>query len=144
MLRAISSMGALALVFGCSAPAETTDLSTAQYAEQPAMTVMSDSGDYQVELRSIPEALPIRGNNGVRLTVLSADSAEPVPDLELVMVPFMPSMGHGNGSQPKGEAVDLGVYEFEDVTLTMPGLWELRTKIAGAASDSVVLAFNVH
>ncbi len=125
------------LACGCSGPSSEGDEGAAE------LTVSSESGAYEVTLESSPEREPVRGHNDIWLTVVSTDDGGAVSDLTLTMVPFMPAMGHGNGSKPTGEAVGGGVYEFRDVNLTMPGLWELRTGIVGPKADSVTFAFSV-
>ncbi len=131
----------LSSAFGCSGHDSAPEQQTT-FAQPATLEVMSETGELAVELRSFPEALPVRGRNRVQLTVTDVDG-QPANDLELVMTPFMPAMGHGSGHNPEGHAVDLGVYEFDDVRITMPGRWELRTSISGGTSDELVFAFDV-
>jgi hypothetical protein len=55
----------------------------------------------------------------------------------------MPQMGHGTSVTPVVKDVGDGVYQVTDVYLFMAGLWELRTNIAGAMSDSVAPQFQI-
>lgn len=54
----------------------------------------------------------------------------------------MPAMGHG--SPYDGEAVEVGDghYRFQDVSLFMAGVWELRVTLNPGGEDAV-LAFDV-
>ena len=129
---------ALALAAGCSG-------SGAQPASsRGATSLLSDSGALQLTLRSSPDTLPVRGDNQIDLTIARADTGEPVTGLSLSMVPFMPVMGHGSPVVPQFSDEGAGAYRFDDVVLTMPGLWELRTTIDGAESDTADFRFDVN
>ncbi|HTQ07585.1 MAG TPA: FixH family protein [Polyangiaceae bacterium] len=105
--------------------------------------MMSDSGSLRVTLQSSPEATPVRGENQIVLNVVQNESGDAVEGLTLSMVPFMPAMGHGSPVVPVFSDEGDGQYRFDDVDLTMAGLWELRTAITGAVSDSVDFSFDV-
>ena len=128
---------AVAFLIGCSASAE-------QPGHGAGVTnVLSESGALRVVLHASPEAVPARGTNALDLDVVRADSEEPVLGLSLSMVPFMPAMGHGSSVVPRCSEAGDGHYRCDDVVLSMPGLWELRTTIAGTESDAVVFRFDV-
>ncbi len=113
------------------------------FDEEAVMVGLSESGELTFELRSRPEALPVRGSNRVELLITQTDDGAPVDHLELQMVPFMPAMGHGSGAQPDGVNSGDGRYEFDGVLISMPGMWELRTTIGGAHEDYVSPSFDV-
>jgi hypothetical protein len=126
----------LVAMSGCSSPSGAD--------ESVGMTaVVSQSGALRVTVKSSPGAAPVRGTNQIELAVEAVDTGLPVDGLVMSMVPFMPSMGHGTAIQPRTSALGAGRYEFANVVLTMPGLWELRTTMAGALSDYVAPRFDV-
>jgi hypothetical protein len=94
-----------------------------------------------VAVRSSPQP-PVRGLTNFQLTVTDADG-NAVSGLQLSVVPWMPQMGHGTSVTPVVKDVGDGVYQVTDVYLFMAGLWELRTNIAGAMSDSVAPQFQI-
>src|SRR5690606_33135202 len=55
------------LAFGCAGHDSAAD-ERATFAQRATLEVMSETGDLAVELRSFPEALPVRGRNRVQLT----------------------------------------------------------------------------
>ena len=128
---------AVALLIGCSSSAEEPGHGAG------VTNVLSESGALRVVLHASPEAVPVRGTNDLDLDVVRVDSEEPVLGLALSMVPFMPAMGHGSAVVPHCSEAGDGHYRCDDVVLSMPGLWELRTTLAGAASDAVVFRFDV-
>jgi hypothetical protein len=106
-------------------------------------SLTSQSGALHIEVTSAPNDSPIRGSNRITFDVSAKDSGEPVPELVMHMVPFMPAMGHGSASEPSSSDLGSGRYEFDDVLLTMPGVWELRTTIDGTEPDYVAPRFDV-
>ncbi len=116
---------------------------TASDAGIGATSLTSESGALHIEVTSAPNDSPSRGSNRIYFDVSAEDGGEPVEGLAMQMVPFMPAMGHGSGSEPSSSDVGSGRYEFDDVLLTMPGVWELRTTIDGAQSDYVAPRFDV-
>jgi hypothetical protein len=78
-----------------------------------------------------------RGENQVQLCFTEHSTGTPVDELELEMVPHMPSMGHGSSGVSAPQELGGGCYDFEGVILSMPGTWELRTSIRGPIEDSV-------
>lgn len=106
-------------------------------------SLVSDSGALRIEVASAPSDAPVRGSNSIYFDVSASESGEPVVGLAMHMVPFMPAMGHGSASEPSSSDLGSGRYEFDDVLLTMPGVWELRTTIDGTESDYVAPRFDV-
>lgn len=82
-----------------------------------------------------------RGINVVELCVTKASTEDPVDDLEMEMVPYMPAMGHGSSGPSSSVALGAGCYEFSGIVLNMAGTWELRTLIRGAYEDAAVPRF---
>lgn len=114
-----------------------------EHEAHEALVVASESGALLVMLSSEPGSRPVRGRNRIFYRIELADSGDPVDDLELHMEPFMPSHGHGSARLPSVAPLGDGVYRFDDVVLSMPGIWELRTTIAGPMRDSVAPRFEV-
>lgn len=106
-------------------------------------SLVSQSGTLHIDVASAPEAVPTRGSNSIYFDVSLNDTGAPVEGLTMHMVPFMPAMGHGSASEPSSSELGSGRYEFDDVLLTMPGVWELRTTIDGSESDYVAPRFDV-
>ncbi|HEV8551203.1 MAG TPA: FixH family protein [Polyangiaceae bacterium] len=104
---------------------------------------VSASGALRVELESAPAEVPARGANAITLTVVRTDGGGSVDGLSMSMVPFMPAMGHGSPAVPSFSALGGGRYRFENVVLTMPGVWELRTAITDPEPDSVVFDVDI-
>lgn len=98
--------------------------------------VTSDSGALLVTVSSEPADRPMRGNNRIFFYIESTSTGEPVDGLELAMTPFMPAHGHGASQEPSLTPLGNGSYRFDDVLLSMAGLWELRTTVSGAMVDS--------
>ena len=113
-------------------------------SEAPAAVVMSDTGGYRVSVHSAPDAVPSRGANTLRLDVVRASDGAAATGLALEVVPWMPAMGHGTSVRPTVEpGATPGSYTVTNVNLVMPGLWEIRTTIAGSISDHVAPQFEV-
>ena len=113
-------------------------------AAEPASTVISDSGIYQISVHSAPDAQPTRGVNTLRMVVTRANDGAAAAGLELDVVLWMPAMGHGASVKPSVHAeAEPGVFTVTNVNLFMPGLWEIRTTIGGTASDHVTPTFDI-
>jgi hypothetical protein len=134
----LAPFGALLLALvGCSGKDAASDSGIGE------TSLTTQSGALHIEVASAPNESPIRGSNRIYFDVSGSDGGEPVEALTMHMVPFMPAMGHGSGSEPSSTELGSGRYEFDDVLLTMPGVWELRTTIDGAESDYVAPRFDV-
>lgn len=136
-LRSVSALAFLALVAGCSGDGAANDAGIGD------TSLDSTSGALHVEVTSEPSSAPVRGSNRIYFEVSANDTGEPADGLVMQMVPFMPAMGHGSSSEPSSSELGGGRYAFDDVLLTMPGVWELRTSISGTASDYVAPRFDV-
>jgi hypothetical protein len=100
----------------------------------------SESGELELDFANTSFR---RGDNEVTVCVTERRSGEPALGLELEVVPFMPSMGHGSSGPSPSKALGDGCYEFQGVVFNMPGTWELRTEISGAFEDSATLTLSV-
>ena len=105
--------------------------------------VTSESGALLVTVSSEPAERPVRGSNRITFYIESTSTGEPVDDLELVMTPFMPAHGHGNSQEPSLTPLGDGSYRFDDVLLSMAGLWEFRTTVSGPMVDYFAPRFEV-
>ena len=54
----------------------------------------------------------------------------------------MPSMGHGSAPTTI-EVIDTGTYRVKDVSLFMPGDWELRFSTGGVNADEAVIKVSM-
>jgi hypothetical protein len=122
------------VVWACAACSSASPAPTGTFPADPYTTTTSDSGGLVVDLRTSPQP-PSRGTNEVELTITRASDGTPVDGLSLDVVPWMPAMEHGTSS-PTVTAEGGGVYLVTEVYLYMPGVWDLRTAISGAATDN--------
>jgi len=100
--------------------------------------VLTSGGTWRV---SIAEA-PALGDEELRLRVEGAADAEPVSDLELLVVASMPGMSHG-GSADQAEMEEPGVYAAQ-VDLGMPGTWAIDGELTdGGVSEEFTLYAEV-
>jgi hypothetical protein len=84
-----------------------------------------------VEIRTAPSQPPTTGLDGVELVVTDSSNKIPVDGLTVDLVPWMPLMGHGADLTPTTSAKGQGRYVITNVSLFMPGEWQLRFQIAG-------------
>ncbi len=121
------------LVWASAACSSASPPPTGTFPVDAYTTAPSNSGALVIDVRTSPQP-PSRGTNDVQLTVTRASDGTPVDGLSLDVEPLMPAMGHGTSKTtvtPEGG----GVYLVTEVYLYMPGVWELRTGISGAATD---------
>jgi YtkA-like protein len=129
---------AAALAAGCSSQAE----GSASFPDAPLVRLESDSGALTIELRTSPEQPPSRGTVSVEYRVANT-GGQPVDGLTLDVVPWMPDMGHGTSTKPTVTDEGGGHYVVSDVSLYMPGRWQLRTTFSGSVHDGVVPLFQI-
>ena len=145
-MRLVISLGlALSmLALGCSSETSSTASGGAEttFPAEPLATVTTEQ-DMSIEVRTAPEQPPTRGLVDVELVVTDADG-KPVDGLDLAVQPWMPQMGHGASTKPTIEAMGGGRYVVSKVAFFMPGLWELRTSIAGTTNDRATVNFQIH
>jgi hypothetical protein len=130
-----------ALLVGCSGATESSG-SPPTFPEGALTTLHSDQGALTVEVRTAPDQPPSRGVISVEYRITGADG-RPVDGLTLSPVPWMPVMGHGSSVVPVVTPEGGGRYTISNVELFMPGAWELRTTISGAAEDRATPAFEI-
>jgi hypothetical protein len=118
---------------GCSTgPASTVN----------ANTFSSDQGQLQIEVHLTPDP-PVAGLDSAVYLVTDATTHAPIDGLTLTIVPWMPAMGHGTSITPTVTPAGSGQYTVTDLSLFMPGEWQLRTKFSGQVTDSVEPTFSV-
>ncbi|MEZ4294965.1 MAG: FixH family protein [Polyangiaceae bacterium] len=130
-----------ALFGGCAAPAPG-DGSDVSFPDEPFATVTSENGAFVVEVRTAPSQPPVRGRTYVELRIAD-EAGEPVEDLTLSAVPFMPDMAHGTSSEPEVASLGDGRYEIAPVDMVMSGRWELRTTVEAPVEDSARVQFEI-
>ncbi len=116
---------------------------TSSFPAQTLATIASDGGKLQVAFRAAPSQPLVAGLQCVELAVTDASTGAGVDGLSITMTPWMPAMGHGASVTPAVTALGGGRYVFTNVSLFMPGEWQLRTQFSGQVTDSVEPTFDV-
>lgn len=111
------------------------------FGGEPLTRAQGELAQSELSVWSSPSP-PSRGLNAFRLEVKDA-SGTPLSGLVVGVQPWMPAMGHGGSKQPTVTEVGDGVYDVENVYLTMPGTWELRTSLSGAIEDRATVTVEV-
>ncbi len=111
------------------------------FGATPFATLTGDAGRLSVALYSSPD--PMARVSSLELVVTDAQTQAPVDGLDVAIVPWMPAMGHGASTEPTVTANGGGTYVATNVILAMPGEWQLRVTITGAASDTCVATVDV-
>jgi hypothetical protein len=105
--------------------------------------IPSQSGAYLAHYTLDPDP-PVTGENKLALSIAKAGGAA-VPGAELVVTPWMPTMGHGTPVTPTVETLGGGDYRVSHLDYTMPGSWEVRIELTdGAVTDQFALDLDVH
>jgi hypothetical protein len=133
-LRLSAAVAACALATACSSGPATTGDGSQAFA--------TDQGRLQVELVLSPQPI-VAGVDSATYTVTDATTHAPVDGLTLAIVPWMPAMGHGTSVVPTVTPAGGGQYTITDLSLFMPGEWQLRTKFSGQVDDSAEPTFSV-
>lgn len=105
-------------------------------------TVTSDGG-LSIAVRASPSP-PVRGVDSFELTVSSQGA--PLDGLAIEVAPWMTSHNHGASVAPEVSALGSGRYLVKNVSLFMPGRWELRTHLTGSApktDDHAIIPVDV-
>jgi hypothetical protein len=142
---ALCALGALGMsTVACSSPggASPPGTSAGSFPASAYVTAVGDAKRATIEVRTAPQP-PVTGLNEAELSITDAETGEPLDDLDLAVVPWMPAMGHGTSVVPGVSAVGNGRYLVTNLSFFMPGTWELRTTITGKVSDHAVLSFQV-
>lgn len=126
-------LAAVVIAVGCGSSQSPTSSGTFQ--ANPYTTFVTDAGEFQVNLWTAPEQPPTRGINRVKLNVSDAKTDVPADDLTIVLVPWMPAMGHGASIVPTVTPAGAGVYIAENVDFFMPASWQLRISLTAQGGD---------
>jgi hypothetical protein len=95
-------------------------------------------------MESVP-APPAKGDNAWLLEIVGPGD-DPLDDLDLTVVPWMPEHGHGTPKRPViAPAAGDGRYQVDDVNLWMPGVWEITVTVDadGGLTDDVLYRFCI-
>ena len=122
---------------------EGTCSASSTFAAAPLATIAGDKGKLQVAIHTTPNQSLIAADQCLELVVTDTSSGASVDGLTVTMTPWMPAMGHGASVTPTVSALGAGRYVFTNVSLFMPGEWELRTQFSGELTDSVEPTFYV-
>jgi hypothetical protein len=116
---------------GCGSAADGDELGVLQPVSGPF------DGDITLD-----SASPAVGDHDVELELVDAQG-EPLRGAEIEITPFMPAHGHGSTEVTASET-EAGHYLAEDVSLFMPGLWELRVHVVdGGVEGRLIATFEV-
>jgi hypothetical protein len=111
-------------------------------SEVPVASVTSASGRFQVEVLA-PQVPLKRGPQDLRIVITEAQSHKPALGIQLALEPWMTSMGHGISDTPQVSAVGPGQFQVAPLDLFMPGVWELRMRLSGAATDQATVVIKL-
>ena len=136
---ALARLGAGLALIACSDPPATA---AQGFPATPYATLTSDSGELSVEVRTAPTQPPTRGTLSVELFVRSV-AGVPQDGLTVSVIPWMPYMGHGTSVVPTVTAEGGGKYLVSNLSLFMPGTWELRTTFTGSTIGHLVPTFEI-
>ena len=112
------------------------------FPADPLLTLASDTGALQIEVRTAPDQPPARGVISIEYRIARKDGT-PADGLTLTIVPWMPDHGHGASVVPSVTPMGSGRYVVSDVALVMPGTWELRTTFAGPTQDRATPSLQI-
>lgn len=136
--RPLLAIAVALAAIGCSSGSIDGDVG---FPDEPYATIASAAGQLSIEVRTSPTQPPERGRASVEY-VVRADG-DPVDGLDLDVLTWMPSMGHGASITPTVTPRGEGRYEITSVDLYMAGRWELRTTFSGPMTDEATVAFDV-
>jgi hypothetical protein len=128
------------LLAGCAAKEEQTsgpmqemveghghgDVKVTKHFDE-SLTMLTDKNLYSLEL-VVPGKQLSMGVNTVEIIVHHATGGD-VPQAELTVTPWMPSMGHGVMQKPVVTERGGGLYSVDNVVLSMTGHWQLQVKV---------------
>jgi hypothetical protein len=104
--------------------------------------LMTEQGKLRIEVRTAPVQPPERGLATVQY-LIEDESGIRIDGLALEVTPWMPAMGHGTSVVPTVTAQGGGAYVVDNVSLFMPGRWELRSAFSGSRTDRAAPAFEI-
>jgi hypothetical protein len=128
------------LLSACSGTASDTGTS---FPAQALEHLTSAGGAYGIDVRTSPTQPPSAGVLAVELRIVDR-AGGPADGLTIDAVPAMPAHGHGASVHPTVTARGGGVYVLENVSLYMPGAWELQTTFQGSIHDVATIPLDVH
>jgi hypothetical protein len=104
----------------------------------------SDAGTYEIELAPEDEGVTLGDLHRWELVLTDAEG-NAVGGASVTVDGGMPAHGHGLPTAPKVvDAGEAGRYVIEGLRFNMPGTWELRFSIEGAAgTDTATLEFGL-
>jgi hypothetical protein len=129
------------LLAGCAAKDEQTSGAMEEMTEShghgdvkvtkhfdESLTMLTDKNLFSLEM-VVPAKQLSMGVNTVEIIVHHASGGD-VPQAELTVTPWMPSMGHGVMQKPVVTERGGGLYSVDNVVLSMTGHWQLQVKVA--------------
>ena len=132
---------ALLIALLCSCGAAPLDV-PATFSTRASQVLTSVSGALQLQVFEQVDRPVSRGVNSLRLGVSASDGAVDVRGLSLTVTPWMPVMGHGSAMNPT-VTPDEGGFVIDDLSLPMPGQWELRCTFEGPVTDHALVHFDL-
>ena len=130
-----------AAVLGCGG-VDAVNSPTTTFPTEPYAVLTSEGGKLIIEVRTGPSQPPGRGKTDVQFLVRDRQGAS-VDGLVVEATPWMPAMGHGTSVMPDASGEGEGKYALHNVSMYMPGLWELRTRFSGVVMDAATPVFDV-
>jgi hypothetical protein len=105
-----------------------------------SLTKLTDNNLYSLEL-VVPGKNLMMGVNTIEMIVHHATGGD-VAQADLMVTPWMPSMGHGVMQKPVITERGGGLYSIDNVVLSMTGHWQMQVKVAkDSKEDTAVFDF---
>ncbi len=149
-MRFLTAFVGSILIAGCgsseaapSSGGSSGDGGASAFPSSALAVITTDGGKMRISIRSAPYQPPIAGLESLELIVTDASTGAPIDGLSIAMTPWMPAMGHGADTTPVVTAFGQGRYVVAELSLFMPGQWQLRTQFSGPVTDSVEPTFTV-
>lgn len=151
----MASLGVLSLpVSGCSKADPATDAGVEEdggfvltcqndsrvEAWAPNLSFASSDGAMKVTLLQSTPAPPAQGLNSWSIKVTDG-SGNPLPNLSLQLVPYMPDHHHGPSVTPEITSNGDGTYSITNIDYFMPGVWQ--NTLQDGTSESAVIDFCI-
>ena len=104
----------------------------------------TEQGYYYIDVKFPAEAARV-GKNSFEMKIMDGRSEKPVRnDLDIQVVPWMPSAVHGKTDAPVVTKTGEGEYLVEGVIFDSPGQWEVYIRIMdGGKADTAVFDVDV-
>lgn len=85
------------------------------------------------------------GNNSMKMFIGDHKSKAPLKEkLEIEIISWMPSHEHGTSNLPIIKELGKGEYLVEQLSFSMPGLWEIYVRINKGQKGEDTAVFNVN